>query len=284
MTARPMAEQFPERNNANINLSWANISATGMRASNQDAMGEAQQDDMVCFVMSDGAGGHEGGEVAARIVVDTVLSEFLRESSFGVRAMHSYAECAMARVAQGKHLAPRQHDMSATIATVLIDQSNRQALWAHLGDTRIYLFRHDKLHRVTKDHSVAQQFIDAGYGQADQLRLHPQRNILFAAVGAEGGTEAAVTSEAVKIEDGDAFLVCTDGFWEWVLEADMEATLAAARTSQEWLIAMGRIADANVNAAQKLRDNYSVFAIWVIEPAAAGSPMCPDAFDPIRKK
>lgn len=255
----------------NINLSWANITATGMRASNQDVMGEAQQDDMVCFVMSDGAGGHAGGEVAAKIVVDAVLQEFLRESSFGVRALLSYVECAIAKVAHGKNLVPRQHDMSATVATVLIDQSNRHALWAHLGDTRIYLFRNRQLHQVTKDHSVAQQFIDAGFAQADQLRLHPQRNILFAAVGAEGDTQAEVTREKVKIQDGDAFLLCTDGFWEWVLEADMESTLAAATTSEQWLIAMNRIADVNVNAAKKIRDNYSVFAIWATEPSAVPS-------------
>ncbi len=263
-----MAEAYPETPRVNINLSWARLSETGMRASNEDAMGEAQQDDMVCFVIADGAGGHEAGEVAARIVVDTVLQTFLREASFGLRALRSYVEQAFVEVAQSKKRVPQQREMSATIATVLIDQSNRQALCAHLGDTRIYLFRDGKLTAVTKDHSVAQQLIDAGYAKADQLRLHPQRNVLFAAVGAEGDTPPELSEEVIKIVDGDAFLICTDGFWEWVLEADMERCLRAAPHSAAWLRAMSEIADANVYTANKLRDNYSAFAIWAYEPAA----------------
>lgn len=232
-------------------------------------MGEAQQDDMVCFVMSDGAGGHEGGEIASRIVVDAVLDQFMTESAFGPRALLSYVESAIAEVAQGKRLVPRQHDMSATIATVLIDASNRHALWAHLGDTRVYLFRANKLHTVTRDHSLAQQLMDAGYGKAVQLRRHPQRNILIAAVGAEGETQVALSKNAMAVQDGDAFLICTDGFWEWVLEADMELALSMADSSEQWLIAMSDIADANAQAAQQARDNASAIAIWLREPGGA---------------
>ena len=259
-----MPDIEPSNTIAPIALSWAKLNGMGMRASNEDAIGHALQDDMGCFVISDGAGGHEGGEVASKLVVDAVLNKFLKESSFSQRAMHAYVGSAIAEVALGRRRMPALHDMSATIAAVLIDQSNRQALWAHLGDTRIYWFQNRRLVEVSKDHSVAQQFIDAGYGHADQLRQHPQRNMLFAAIGAEGDTPIAV-SHSVNLGDGDAFLICTDGFWEWVIEADMERTLAAAGSSDEWLDAMSTIAAANVERAGKLRDNYSAFAIWVQE-------------------
>ncbi|MES2299875.1 MAG: PP2C family serine/threonine-protein phosphatase [Pseudomonadota bacterium] len=261
-----MADTWPPARLAPIMLSWAKLSAVGMRASNEDAMGEAQQDDMMCFVMSDGAGGHECGEIASALVVDAVLHEFLGESSFSEHAVLAYVEKAIAEVARNKQLTPRQNDMSATVATLLIDQSNHQALWAHLGDTRIYWFRDSRLMEVSKDHSVAQQFIDAGYGQPERLREHPQRNMLFAAVGAEGDTPVAVRAQSVPIGAGDAFLICTDGFWEWVLEADMEQTLAEAATSEQWLDAMSKVADANTSATEKLRDNYSAIAIWVHAP------------------
>jgi serine/threonine protein phosphatase PrpC len=246
-----------------VRLSAASLSAIGMRASNQDAIGAVRQDEMSCFVIADGAGGHEGGEIASKLVVDAVLEKFNGESSFGARALRSYIEHAIAQVAQAKRSSARLQDMSATVAALLVDQTNGRAVWAHLGDTRLYLFRGKRLHAVTKDHSLTQQLIDAGYARADQLRLHPQRNILFAAVGAEGETAVAVSEAIVELEDGDAFLACTDGLWEWVQEADMERTLAEATDSEQWLAAMCRLADAAVDAAGKSRDNYSVYAIQV---------------------
>jgi serine/threonine protein phosphatase PrpC len=248
---------------APIRLSWAQLTAAGGRPSNQDAIGHSLQDGMACFVMSDGAGGHEGAEVASNIVVGAVLEKFLGASSFGVRALLSYVAHATGEVARARLAVPRQHDMSATVAALLVDQGNGRAVWAHLGDTRIYLFRGDKVHAVTRDHSVAQQLIDAGYAKAGQLRAHPQRNLLFAAVGAEGGTPPAVSDDIVQLHAGDALLVCTDGLWEWVLEADMERALAAAATAEEWLEAMRQAAGANATAGGNERDNYSAYAIRV---------------------
>ena len=247
-----------------LGLDFAQISDVGGRTSNQDAVASAQQDGLACFVVSDGAGGHIGGEVASNIVVKTVIDSFLRELSFGVRALQSYVGQAIVRVAQGK-VEERLADMSATVATVLIDQKNRYALWAHLGDTRVYLFRERTLHSMTKDHSLIQQFIDAGYSRPDQARTHPQRNVLFAAIGTEGDTSPAVTPDVIEIEDGDAFLICTDGFWEWITEDEMERTLATATDADDWLAGMCRIAATNSSASAKLRDNYSAQTLWVRE-------------------
>jgi serine/threonine protein phosphatase PrpC len=244
-----------------LNLTWSKSSAIGMRAANEDALGLAQQDDMACFVMSDGAGGHEGGEVAAKTVLEAVLEKFLNESAFGIRAVLSYVEHAVAVVAEVRKLEPHLQDMTATVATILIDLSNRRAVWAHLGDTRIYMFRNNRLRCVTHDHSVAQQLVDAGFAKAADLRHHPHRSLLFAAVGAEGGTPVASSEDVIDLEDGDAFLMCTDGFWEWLHESDMERTLSASGTSDAWLAAMTAIADTNAVGSDKPRDNHSVYVI-----------------------
>lgn len=252
-----MSEQAP------LTLSWARLNAPGMRDSNQDTIGEAVQNDICCFVVSDGAGGHAGGEIASRIVVDSVLASFSAEAACGARALLSYVGHAIASVARDKEQAAARHDMSATVAALLLDRHNRRAVWAHLGDTRVYQFRGGRLHAVSKDHSLTQQLIDAGYARAEQLRVHPQRNILFAAVGAEGDTAVAI-SDTVRIEPGDAFLLCTDGLWEWALEADMEETLARAAGCDDWLAALCAVADANAQASAKQRDNYSAYAIRVL--------------------
>ena len=116
---------------------------------------------------------------------------------------------------------------------------------------------------MSKDHSLTQQLIDAGYARAEQLRIHPQRNILFAAIGAEGDTEVELSAGAMALQPGDALLLCSDGLWEWVMEADMERTLAQSENTEKWLAAMRRLADDNIINTGKVRDNYSAYAILV---------------------
>lgn len=257
-----MAELAP------IKLSWTRINEIGKRATNQDAVGEAYQDQLACFVLADGAGGHEGGEIASRVVVDAVLNSFKQRPSFGAEALFGYARSASDGVASRKKKEPRYADMSTTVAALLIDLARGQAMWGHLGDSRVYLFRNSRLHAMSKDHSLTQQLIDAGYARAEQLRVHPQRNILFAAIGAEGDTEVELSAGATALEPGDALLMCSDGLWEWVHEQDMERSLGQAQAPDQWLRTMCNIADDNILNTGKVRDNYSAYAIWVSKAAA----------------
>ncbi len=262
MPAATMLERNP------IRLAWTRISEIGMRATNQDAVGEAQHGDISCFIIADGAGGHEGGEVAANIVVEAMLDKFASAPAFGAHALLSYTANAIASVAKNKQTQPQNHDMSATVAALLVDRAHGQALWAHLGDTRFYLFRDARLHAMSKDHSLTQQLIDAGYARPEHLRRHPQRNVLFAAIGAEGDTQIELSAGATLLQPGDALLLCSDGLWEWVMEADMERTLSQAASCEQWLAAMCRIADDNIINSGKARDNYSAYAILVHKAGA----------------
>lgn len=257
-----MVDQVP------IDLSWTRINDIGKRATNQDTVGEAFHDALACFVLADGAGGHEGGEVASRVVVDAIIDCFKDKPAFGPEALLSYAACASDDVARRKAQDPRYADMSTTVAALLVDRARGQAMWGHLGDSRIYLFRASRLHAMSKDHSLTQQLIDAGYARAEQLRIHPQRNILFAAIGAEGDTEVELSAGATRLLPGDALLVCSDGLWEWVMESDMEFTLSRAATPEQWLGAMCRLAEDNIKNSGKARDNYSAYAILVHKAGA----------------
>ena len=252
-----MVDQVP------VDLSWTRINEIGKRATNQDTVGEAFEDPLACFVVADGAGGHEGGEVASRLVVDAILNCFRQDPGFGPAALLGYAACASADVASRKQQEPRYADMSTTVAALLVDCARGQALWAHLGDSRVYLFRDARLHAMSKDHSLTQQLIDAGYAKAEQLRIHPQRNILFAAIGAEGDTQIELSAGTTRLLPGDALLLCSDGLWEWVMEGDMERTLAQHNSAEQWLAAMCRLADDNIKNTGKVRDNYSAYAILV---------------------
>lgn len=254
--------------NGAVRLSWAQASDIGMRATNGDAMGAARNGELTCFVVADGTGGHHGGEVASRLVVDALLGAFGAAPAFGAPALLAYVGASIARVAAARQHDAELADMSSTVAALLIDAAAATAVWAHLGDTRVYLFRGARLHAVTRDHSLTQQLIDAGYASADQLRVHPQRHILLAAVGAEGETPVAASDGAIALAPGDALLVCSDGLWEWVPERAMEQALAATARSEDWLAAMCAHAGAAATAAGKERDNYSAYAIRVHQQEA----------------
>lgn len=244
-------------------LRIAQVCELGDRASNQDFFGSALQDDLACFVVSDGVGGQQGGEIASHIVVEAILSRFKQESLFGERALRSYLDFAASQVAERKTRDHVLKGMSATVATVLIDCQNHSAQFAHLGDTRIYLFRQKKLLATTKDHSVVQQFIDAGYTAADQLRVHALRSTLFAAVGIESETPVEAIDAPIALEDGDALLICTDGFWEWIDEAGMQAALQQAADVDDWLGQMQVAATSASRGSNKQRDNSTAMAIWL---------------------
>lgn len=253
-------------------LQIATVSEVGDRTANQDALACAQKDHLTCLVVSDGAGGHAGGEVASRLVVEAITESFMRELSFSPRALQSYLQQATEQVAAGRRDSGLA-DMSATVAMVLIDQDNHSVLCGHLGDTRIYIFRAGRLHHVTKDHSLVQQFVDAGYLSADKIRTHPKRSILFAAIGPEHEQAPIISSEAITLSAGDALLLCTDGLWEWLSDDDILHCLQHSSDPKKWLAALCEQAERNCNSngnssganeAARERDNYSAQAVWFL--------------------
>ena len=255
-----------ELNTSEIALGYAEISDIGGRQSNQDAHGYKARDEVAFFVVADGAGGHDGGEIAAKTVIDSAIASFTKLDSFSVSAMHAHIESAINGVQEAKIDQAHLKDMSATVAAVLLDLKNGRSIWAHMGDTRIYQFRRSKVQRITKDHSIAQQFVDAGFWAYDSIRSHPQRNRLFAAIGSEGETRPEITELAIPFIDGDVFLLCTDGFWEWASEDDMEQALAESMSADEWLRKLCDTISEKANASGKSRDNCTAYAIWLGEP------------------
>lgn len=245
-------------------LNVAEVSSVGGRPSNQDAIGRAERGELTCFVVSDGAGGHEGGEVAARTVVQSVLSTFGQQLAFGADATPAMLAAAAIAVARSKKRHPALQGMSATVALALVDRAGAQATWAHMGDTRIYLFRAGRLLQATRDHSMVQQMIDAGLAAGADPRSHPKRNVLYAAIGTENEVQPSV-QPPLALSPGDAILICTDGLWEWVAEPQMETLLAQSNNAQQWLDAICALADERSGLVHKARDNFSAQAILIGE-------------------
>lgn len=243
-----------------VDLEIALLSRKGGRAQNEDACGHWTSDAGCCWVVSDGAGGHGGGDVAARSAVTNILGRFASVPEVSPSALtRLLAEANSAVVAQQK-TSPDLHDMRATAAVLLIERQEGTALWGHLGDTRIYLLRRGRVLAQTRDHSVMQSMVEAGYGDMASLRRHPGRNMLLYALGSAEDFHPDVTSSPLALEQGDVFLLCSDGFWDYVEEADILRTLAVAPTAEAWLAAMEAVL---LERAVPGHDNYTAVGVRV---------------------
>lgn len=254
-----------------MKLDIAVLSRAGGRARNEDACGYWTSADAACWVVSDGAGGHGGGDVAARTVVGNIVREFASGPRVTAEALTTLIRGANRAVLVRQKTHQELFDMRATVAVLAIDRTGGFALWGHVGDTRIYGFRNRRVCLQSRDHSVLQEMIDAGYGDAALLRSHPRRGVLLHALGSdEPMPPSLVADPPLRLHDGDAFLICTDGLWEYVAEARMEQALEDAADAAAWLAAL----EAEVQGhARPGHDNYSAIAVQLgaLEAARASA-------------
>jgi serine/threonine protein phosphatase PrpC len=248
---------------ASLVLNVAELSGLGGRATNEDAHRHLLAGHFACFAVSDGVGGEEGGEIASRLIVDTVIECFKAAPSFDKKSLRNHVDAAAAEVAHRQKSDPVLANMSATVAVLCLDCGAGLARWLHLGDTRIYQFRESQLLRMTQDHSAVQQLVNAGYCAPSQIRTHPLRSSLLAAIGLSGEAAVEVSEGDSDVQIGDAFLICTDGFWEWIDEPQMAAALSGTSTAQAWLDRMELLSSQTAASAIKPRDNYTAFAVRV---------------------
>ena len=119
---------------------------------------------------------------------------------------------------------------------VVLLVENGEALWGHIGDSRLYFFKSGRLYIRTMDHSVPQLLCNAKEINEKQIRHHEDRNKLLKVIGIKwDGPEYDMLNSSYKIKNGDAFLLCSDGFWEWINEKEMRSCLKRARNPEQWL-------------------------------------------------
>jgi Serine/threonine protein phosphatase len=244
-----------------IKITQAVLSSKGGRSINEDCCGHEHNGFHHHYVLADGAGGHARGDVASRLVVDTVLGH-LRQAPPSASTLEEAILFAGNCIAQQRAPEIDEKNMCSTVALLALNTNALEAQWAHLGDSRIYWFRRGRLISVTKDHSLVQGMVDAGVEEQDGLKNGLCRNVLYAAVGAEGDTSPEV-SMPESIEDGDAFLLCSDGLWDCLDEAQITKQLMGSASVEDWVTLLERDAKKNMSDGH---DNYSAIAVWVGHP------------------
>ncbi len=238
-----------------MNFETAILSEPGSRPVNQDfaAYATSSSGECHCWALADGLGGHGGGEQAARIAAGAVLANV--EHGAGCGELESLFSIANEAVVAEQLATPSLRQMRTTL--VLLLATGSQAAWAHAGDSRLYHFRGSRVAAQTRDHSFAQALVDSGKIEPAAIRFHDDRSRLLRTVGAADAKPEI--SNWVALEEGDAFLLASDGFWELVTEREMEIEYAKSETPRQWLERMrGRVQMAPVTD----RDNFSAIAVY----------------------
>jgi len=207
-------------------------------------------------VLADGLGGHGGGAAAARLAVETILNTFRATPACDSETLARCLEAANAAVCE-RQRDPHLTEMRTT-AVVLVTGS-ATALWAHIGDSRLYYLSGGRIRFQTKDHSVPQAMSNAGDIEPSEIRFHEDRNRLLRSLGSNDNFRPAIQPEAQAIEPGDAFLLASDGFWEYVYETEMEVEFAKSSNPEDWLKRMERRLKER---ARGDHDNYSAIAVF----------------------
>lgn len=244
---------------ASVECKVSAFSRAGGRERNEDSCGYLQEKGIVCCVLADGAGGHGGGDVASRIAVDTVLREFAAGPEASVAALEGLLCAANTAVLKQQVSQPELADMRSTLVALVFDTAARIAVWGHVGDSRLYLFRHGTTLFRTRDHSLVQSMVDGGLISAQDAPTHPERNVLIASIGSQESFQPSVVERAVTIKDGDAFLLCSDGCWNLLDDTAIENALMESASPDAWLNRMEELVGAKVREGS---DNYSAIGVW----------------------
>ena len=199
-----------------------------VRALNEDAV--SVQPDMHLVTIADGIGGSNAGEVASRLAAH-VISESFRARDSSLLTKEEAVDAARDAVLEANRVichsgrrTPRYAGMGTTLVVGYTGPD--WMIFAHVGDSRLYLMRDQQLHQLTRDHSLIQEVVDQGFFPTveDAQRYGIKQNILTRGLGSH--SEVVVDVGEVDLRPGDVFLFCTDGLSGMVADSDLQTALA----------------------------------------------------------
>lgn len=220
-------------------------SRQGGRSNNEDRVAYCYSRDALLMVVADGMGGHQHGEIASQIAVQTLTATFQREALPRVQDPYLCLQKAMvaAHNSIAEYTVKRQlPECPRTTCVACIIQDNI-ACWAHVGDSRLYLLRAGKVLARTRDHSHVQLLVDEGLISPARAATHPERNKVYSCLGGKQLPDIEF-SYKTPLQAGDTLLLCTDGLWgvltseeivEGLRDGDLNVAVPALMTEAEIL-------------------------------------------------
>lgn len=249
-----------------MKLRWGASTDAGMvRQQNEDSFAA----DESLFIVADGMGGHNAGEVASALAVTTVKSG-ARTGITSAAQFRELIQQANTVIYTASLDDSTQQGMGTTLtALAVVPGTEPLVLVANVGDSRTYLMRDGRLDRLSVDHSYVQELVNEGIISPEEARLHPRRNIVTRALGIDRNVAVDVFSHTVRT--GDRLVLCSDGLVDEVGDAEIAGVLAAHSDPQETAEALVMVANTNGG-----RDNTTVIVLDILddisEPTARPTP------------
>jgi serine/threonine protein phosphatase PrpC len=218
-------------------------------------------------ILADGMGGHLAGEVASAMAIDQVAQYLLyafnearnarhdsgKDRSFETAALVEAIKAANSAIHQASLAKPEQTGMGTTIVVASFHEDRMTV--AHVGDSRMYRYRHGTLTQITEDHSMVQELLRRGLISPEEARTSVNRNLVTRALGVDPAVEVDVSEQA--FEDKDIYLLCSDGLNDVLTDEEISALLAQHDDNLE-SAAQKMIAEVNARGGP---DNVSIVLI-----------------------
>lgn len=242
------------------------VSRKGGREKNEDRMGYSYTRDSGLFAVADGMGGHPEGEVASQLALQTMSALFQRHAKPTIADPLGFLEQAILAGHQQLLRYSSQKALPDTPRTTIVAclLQGDSAYWAHCGDSRLYIVRGDKLIVRTRDHSYSE--LQDALHSVVPMRERLNRNVLFTCLGSPG-KPVIDTSGPFQLQGGDRLMLCSDGLWSSVTDAEITTQLAQHAITES----VPELVELALRNGGPKCDNVSVMAIeWETSEAIPG--------------
>lgn len=210
------------------------FTSPGGRSYNEDSVGSRTEEDHGLFVVADGLGGHSFGEAASACVRDTLLESFPCQDGDPAAWLEERIAEANQRVLELQE--EKNAVLKSTVVALYVMGS--RAVWAHAGDSRLYLIHEGRVRACTEDHSVAYKKYKAGEITRKELATDEDQARLLRSIGGPDHNEPDVHVYEELLAPGDAFLLCSDGAWEFLNDQEVAIDLLKSRSARQWAEAL----------------------------------------------
>jgi len=209
-----------------MNYNYYTVSEYGQkRKENEDSVGIFHTDYGLLIIMCDGLGGGLSGEFASKVSVETIHKSFIQSEEIDLlKRIRKGIEKANKFVYEKSNGNLNFKGMASTCEVLLLN--GVCSVWGHIGDSRIYFFKNDKLKQLTKDHSLVQELMDEGEFTVKELKNHPRRSVITKAIGDDKIPDIDTSKIVLPNTDHFKFFVCTDGVTCVINDAEIENFLA----------------------------------------------------------
>lgn len=205
------------------------------------------------FLVADGMGGHQAGDLASRLCINEIVTQIsTMEARTPVSAFEMAIEAANTKVYQKSLESIAFSGMGTTLVGTMVEGNT--AYIVNIGDSRLYIL-HETLQQITVDHSLVEEMVQSGEIQKEEMRTHPNKNIITRALGTD--THVRPDYFEVKVEEGDVILLCSDGLTNMVEDAAIEATIRECKDDMK-LAGESLVQQANEAGG---KDNISVILV-----------------------